>query len=112
MSATVARFCARHHRGVLGAWTLLILVGMAAVVPLFGHLSNAAGGSSESARGAAILSRASSAGPGAVILVQGAPVDAAATRAGVLALTAKVERLPQVTGAVNAYTNPGHALRA
>src|SRR5215472_4162955 len=112
MSATVARFCARHRRGVLAAWSLLIMVGMAAVVPLYGHLTNGAGGSSESARGAAILARASSTGPTAVILVQGAPVHAVATRAGVLALTAKVERLPQVTGAVNAYSGQGSGLRA
>ena len=47
-----------------------------------------------------------------MILVQGAPVDAAATRAGVAALTAEVEQLPQVTGAVNAYTSPDPSLRA
>ena len=112
MPTTVARFCARHRRGVLAAWILLIMIGMAAAVPLFGHLSYAAGGSSESARGAAILSRASSTGQGALILVQGAPVDAAATRAEVLALTAKVARLPQVTGAVNAYSSREPGLRA
>jgi hypothetical protein len=47
-----------------------------------------------------------------VILVQGTPADGAATRPDVQALTAKVERLPQVTGAVDAYTSPDPALRA
>ena len=112
MSATIARFCARHRRWVLAAWTLLIMVGFAAAWPLFGRLNSAPGGSSESARGAAILARASSTGPGAVILVQGAPADAAATRAGVRALTAKVDRLAHVTGAVNAYISPDPMLRA
>src|SRR6516225_2536307 len=112
MSVTIARFCARRRRWVLAAWILLIVVGFAAAVPLSGRLTSAAGGSSESARGATILARASSTGPGAVILVQGAPVDAAATRAGVRALTAKVERLPHVTGAVNAYLSPDPVLRA
>jgi putative drug exporter of the RND superfamily len=112
MFATIARFCAGHRRGVLAAWILLILVGGAASLPLTKHLTNAAGGSSESARGASILDRASPVGPGAVILVQGAPVDAAATRARVAALTAKVARLPHVTGAVNAYTSPDPRLRA
>ena len=112
MSAIVARFCGQHRRAVLATWILLIMVGLAAAVPLFGHLASSFGGSSESARGAAILSGASSTGPGAVILVQGAPVNAPATRAGVRALTGKVERLPNVTGAVNAYTSPDPALRA
>ena len=112
MSATIARFCARHRRWVLAAWTLLIMVGFAAAWPLFGRLTSAPGGSSESARGAAILARASSTGPGAVILVQGAPADAAATHAGVRALTAKVDRLAHVTGAVNAYISPDPMLRA
>src|SRR5215471_7032050 len=111
MSATVARFCGRHRRAVLSTWILLIVVGLAAAVPLFKHLASSFGGSSESARGSVILSRASSTGPGAVILVQGAPVNAAATRAGVRALTAKIERLPQVTRAVNPYTAPDPALR-
>ncbi|HEV2376345.1 MAG TPA: MMPL family transporter [Streptosporangiaceae bacterium] len=112
MFATIARFCVGHRRGVLAAWILLILMGDAASLPLSKHLTNAAGGSSESARGASILDRASPVGPGAVILVQGAPVDAAATRARVAVLTAKVDRLPQVTGTVNAYTSPDPRLRA
>jgi RND superfamily putative drug exporter len=112
MFATVARFCAGHRRGVLAAWIVLILAGGAASLPLYKHLTDAAGGSSESALGTANLNRASRVGPGVVILVRGALVDAAATRARVAALTAKVERLPQVTGAVNAYTSTDPRLRA
>jgi putative drug exporter of the RND superfamily len=112
MFATIARFCAGHRRGVLAAWLLLVMVGAAASWPLFKHLTNPTWGSSESARGAVILDRASPVGPGAVILVQGAPVDAAATGARVRALTAEVERLPLVTGAVNAYTAPDPRLRS
>jgi RND superfamily putative drug exporter len=112
MFATIARFCAGHRRAVLAAWILLIMAGAAASFPLFKHLTDAAGGSAESARGANILDRASSMGPGAVILVQGAPVDATSTRVQVRALTAKVEQLPQVTGAVSAYTSPDPRLRA
>ena len=112
MFATIARFCAGHRRRVLAAWLLLVIVGAAVSWPLVKHLTYAAGGSSESARGASILDRASPVGPGAVILEQGAPVDGAATGARVRALTAKVERLPQVAGAVNAYTSPDPGLRA
>ena len=47
-----------------------------------------------------------------VVLVKGPPVNAPGTRAAVLALTAKLERVPNVTGAVNAYTSPDPRLRA
>jgi len=39
-------------------------------------------------------------------------VDAASTRIAVRALTAKIDRLPQVTGVVDAYTSPDPQLRA
>jgi len=45
-------------------------------------------------------------GPTAVVLVKGPPAAAPGTRAAVLALTARLEKLPLVTGAVNAYTSP------
>ena len=51
-------------------------------------------------------------GPGAVVLVKGPPMGAASTRAAVQALTARLERVPQVTGAVNAYTSADPMLRA
>ena len=51
-------------------------------------------------------------GPTAVVLVQGPPVNASGTRAAVQALTAKLERLPNVTGAVNSDTSPDPGLRA
>src|SRR5215472_3095974 len=113
MFATVARFSATHRRWVIAAWMLLLVIGLAAVIPLFGRLKYANGsGSSESARGAAIVDEATSVGPTAVVLVKGPPVNAPGTRAAVQALTAKLKRVPNVTGAVNAYTSPDPQLRA
>jgi hypothetical protein len=51
-------------------------------------------------------------GPMAVVLVKGPALDSPGTRAAVQALTARLERVPQVTGAVNAYTSTDSALRA
>ena len=36
MFATVARFCVTRRRWVLAAWMLLFVIGLAAVIPLFG----------------------------------------------------------------------------
>src|SRR5215475_7678186 len=113
MFTTVARFCVTRRRWVLAAWALLLIMGLAAVIPLFGKLKNANGATgSESARGAAIVDKATRMGPTAVVLVKGPPVNAPGTRAAVQALTAKLERVPNVTGAVNAYTSPDPQLRA
>jgi len=113
MFAIVARFCVTHRRWVLAAWMLLLVIGLAAVLPLFGKLKDSGGsGSSESARGAAIVAKATSQGPSAVVLVQGPPVNAPSTRTAVQTLTAKLDRVPNVTGAVNAYTNSSSRLRA
>jgi RND superfamily putative drug exporter len=107
MFATVARFCVAHRRWVLAAWTLLLVIGLAAGAMTFNRLKNSGGsGSSESARGAAILDRAASMGPTAVVLVKGPPVDAASTRTAVQALTAKLGHVPGVTGVASAYTSP------
>jgi putative drug exporter of the RND superfamily len=113
MFATIARFCVTRRRWVLAAWVLLLIIGLAAVIPLFGKLKDSASATgSESARGAAIVNKATSMGPTAVVLVKGPPVNAPATRAAVQALTAKLERAPNVTGAVNAYTSRDPQLRA
>ena len=113
MFATVARFCVAHRRWVLAAWTLLLVIGLAAGALTFKLLKDAGGNSSsESARGAAILTKATDMGPTAMVLVQGPPVDAARTHIAVQALTAKLDRVPNVTGAVNAYTSPNPRLRA
>jgi hypothetical protein len=94
MFATVARFSATHRRWVIAAWMLLFIIGLAAVIPLFGRLKYAnGGGTSESARGAAIVDKATSMGPTAVVLVKGPAVNAPATRAAVQALTAKLARV-------------------
>jgi RND superfamily putative drug exporter len=113
MFAIVARFCVARRRWVLAAWVLLLVIGLAAVLPLFGKLKNSASATgSESARGAAIVDKATSMGPTAVVLVKGPPVNAPGTRAAVRALTAKLARVPDVTGAVSAYTSPDPQLRA
>src|SRR5215467_4946077 len=113
MFATIARFCVNHRRWVLAAWMLLLVIGLAVALPLFKHLKAANGApGSESSRGAAIVDKAAGMGPTAVVLVKGPPVNAPGTRAAVQALTAKLERVPNVTGAVNAYTSPDPQLRA
>src|SRR5215469_3251328 len=113
MFATVARFSVTHRRWVLAAWMLLFIIGLAAVMPLFLRLTYSSGsGTSESARGAAIVDKATTMGPTAVVLVKGPAVNAPATRAAVQTLTARLERVPNVTGAVNAYTSPDPQLRA
>ena len=113
MFTSIARFCVRHRRTVLAAWMLLFAAGVVFGSQVFHHLKDSnAGSGSESARGAAILDRAATMGPGVVVLVQGPPVDAPGTRAAVQALTARLDRLPLVTGAVNAYTSPDPMLRA
>jgi putative drug exporter of the RND superfamily len=113
MFATVARICAARRRWVLAAWVLLLVIGLGAGAMTFNRLKDSGGsGSSESARGAAILNRASAMGPTAVVLVKGPPVDAARTRTAVQALSARLDRLPGVTGVVNAYTSANPQLRA
>jgi RND superfamily putative drug exporter len=113
MFATVARFCVAHRRWVLAAWMLLFVTGIAAGALTFNRLTDSKGsGSSESAQGAAIVDKAARMGPMALVLVKGPPVDAPGTRAAVQALTARLERVPNVTGALNTYTSPSPQLRA
>ena len=113
MFATVARFCVRRRRWVLVAWVLLFVAGIAIGSQVFTHLKDSNGSSgAESVQGSDMLARASSMGTSAVVLVKGPPVAAASTRAAVQALTARLGRLPQVSGAVNAYTSPAPQLRA
>jgi len=72
MFATVARFCVAHRRWVLAAWMLLLVIGLAAGAMTMNRLKDSNGsGSTESARGAAILDKASTVGPTAVVLVKG-----------------------------------------
>jgi putative drug exporter of the RND superfamily len=113
MYATVARFCVRNRRWVLLAWVLLFVVGIVVGSQVFSRLKDSNGSSStESVQGYNILNKAASMGPTALVLVKGPPVAAPGTRAAVMALTSKLERVPQVTGAVNAYTSPSPALRS
>jgi len=107
MLATIARFCVRRRRWVLAAWMLLFIAGMAIGSMVFARLHDSNGSASyESVQGYNIVQKASSMGPTAVVLVQGPPVAAPDTRAAVTALTARLEKVPLVTGAVNANTSP------
>jgi putative drug exporter of the RND superfamily len=113
MFATVARFCIRRRRWVLAAWVLLFVAGIVIGSQVFHRLKDTNGSpGSESVQGANIMTKAAATGPSAVVLVKGPPVAAAGTRASVQALTARLQRLPDVTGAVNAYTSPDPMLRA
>src|SRR5215470_18755157 len=114
MLAAIARFCVRRLRWVLAAWMLLFIAGITIGMMVFGRLHDSNGGAgTESMQGFTIAQQASGMGPTAVVLVKGPPVAAPGTRAAVLALTARLERLPNVTGAVNAYTSPaGRELRS
>src|SRR5215831_1704750 len=113
MFATVARFCVRRRRWVLAAWVLLFVAGIVIGSQVFHRLKDSNGSpGSESVQGANIMTKAAATGPSAVVLVKGPPVAAASTRASVQALTARLQRLPDVTGAVNAYTSPDPMLRA
>ena len=107
MLAAIARFCVRRRRWVLVAWMLLFVAGITIGSMVFNRLKDSNGGAgTESVQGYNIVQKASSMGPTAVVLVKGPPAAAPGTRAAVLALTARLEKLPLVTGAVNAYTNP------
>jgi len=114
MFATIARFCVRRRRWVLAAWMLLFVAGITIGSMVFGRLHDSNGGAgTESVQGSNIIEKASSMGPTAVVLVKGPPVAAPGTRAAVQALTARLEKVPLVTGAVNAYTSPAdRALRS
>src|SRR5689334_19169195 len=107
MLATIARFCVRRRRWVLAAWMLLFVAGITIGSMVFGRLHDSNGGAgTESVQGSNLMQQASSMGPTAVVLVKGPPVAAPGTRAAVIALTARLEKVPDVTGAINAYTNP------
>jgi RND superfamily putative drug exporter len=114
MLATIARFCVRRRRWVLATWMLLFVAGITIGSMVFGRLHDSNGGAgTESVQGYNIMQQASSMGPTAVVLVKGPPAEAPGTRAAVEALTARLEKVPDVTGAVNAYTGPaGQALRS
>lgn len=113
MLATIARFCAARRRWVLAAWVLLFAAGITVGSMVFSQLKDSNGGAgTESVQGYNLLHEASSTGPSAVVLVKGPPVAAASTRTSVQALTARLGRLPEVTGAVSAYTSSNPMLRA
>jgi RND superfamily putative drug exporter len=113
MYAKLGRLCFEHRRAVLIAWLILFVVGIGVGGGVFGKLEDSNGGSSaESVQGFDIVDKASTTGPSALVLVEGRPVDAPATRADVERLTAKLRRLPDVTAAANAYDSSSPQLRA
>jgi RND superfamily putative drug exporter len=92
---------------------LILVVGLAAGAQLFTRLKDSNGGSgTESARGAAVLTHAERMGPMATVLVSGAPVDAPSTRAAVQHLAGRLERVPDVTRVVDAYSGHDPMLRS
>jgi putative drug exporter of the RND superfamily len=112
MFTRIARFSVRRRRLVVTAWMLILVVGLAAGAQLFMRLKDTNGGSgTESARGAAVLEHAQHMGPMATVLVSGAPVDAPSTRAAVQTLADRLERVPDVTRVVDAYSSPDPMLR-
>jgi putative drug exporter of the RND superfamily len=113
MYAALGGFCFRYRRWILLGWLLLFVAGILIGGQVFQRLKDSNGGSSaESVQGFNFVDRAARTGPSAVVLVNGPPVDAAGTRSSVAALTARLERLPHVTGAVNAYSTADPQLRA
>jgi RND superfamily putative drug exporter len=113
MYAKLGRLCFNHRRAVLIAWLILFVVGIGVGSGVFGKLKDSNGGASaESVKGFNIVDEASTTGPSAIVLVQGPQVDAPSTRAAVERLTGKLRRLPDVTGATNAYDSSSLQLRA
>ena len=110
--ARVARFCVRHRRAVLAGWLVLFLAGVLIGGQVFSRLKDGDAGGSESARGTSLMQQADTMGMSAAILVQGVPVDAPTTRSAVQGLTDRLERLPNVGMATNAYTSSNPALRS
>src|SRR5690349_15552263 len=105
MLAAIARFCVRRRRWVLAAWMGLFIAGITIGMMVFGRLHDSNGGvGTESVQGSNIVQQASSMGPTAVVVVKGPLVTAPSTRAAVEALTARLEKVPDVTGAINTYT--------
>src|SRR5262249_30660427 len=96
-----------------GVCGVAAVVGRAGGFPVLGKRKDSGGrGFWEGAGGAPIGARAPGLGRSVVVLVQGPPVNAPSTRTAVQTLTAKLDRVPNVTGAVNAYTNSSSRLRA
>ena len=113
MFGAVGRWSCRHRRGVMAAWAVLFVIGIAVGGQVFGHLKDSNGGSrTESVRGFNVMDKASTTGPTAIALVDGRSVSDPATRAAVLAAAHKVERVRDVTGVVTAYDSNDPKLRA
>ena len=63
MFTAIARVCVAHRRWVLAGWVLLLVIGLAAGAMTMNRLKDSnTNGSTESARGAAIVNRATGMG--------------------------------------------------
>jgi RND superfamily putative drug exporter len=103
----------RRRRLVLLAWAILFVVGIGVGGSVFSHLKDSNGASSaESVQGAQILDDASDKSLTLVAVVNGKPVDDAATRAAVVQASQSVSGLPHVVDVVNAYNASDPRLRA
>jgi putative drug exporter of the RND superfamily len=92
----------------------LFVAGITIGMMVFGRLHDSNGGAgTESVQGYNVMQQASSMGPATVVLIKGPPVAAPGTRAAVMALTTRLDKVPDVTGTINAYSSPaGQALRS
>jgi uncharacterized membrane protein YdfJ with MMPL/SSD domain len=111
--ARLGRFCVQRRRAVLAGWVVLSILGIGVGSMVFGRLKGSTGRSTtESAQGSRILDQASTLGSTILVVVDGAPVESATTRAAVTRLTSDLRQVPDVVVAVDAYSSPDPGLRA
>jgi putative drug exporter of the RND superfamily len=111
--ATLGRFCVQRRRLLLAGWAVLFLIGIGVGGMVFGRLQDSTGRSTtESAQGSRILDQASTLGSTIVVLVDGATVESATTRAAVTQLSANLRQVPDVVSVVDPTTSDDPRLRA
>ena len=92
---------------------MLLVLGLGVGGQVFGRLYNPGGSTSvESVQAINRLDAASTSGKRLLVLVDGLPVDNAATRAAVVRAAAAVRALPHVAAVYDTYDTPDPALRS
>ncbi|GAA0655794.1 MMPL family transporter [Kitasatospora atroaurantiaca] len=110
--AALGRFCFRHRRWVLGFWVAVLAVGVLIGGRVFeGTVAGTSAGTSEAAKGTAVVAAADPAKGSVTALVDGAPVDGQGVKAAVTEATAEIAKLPGVVSAADTYS-AGSSLRA